>query len=299
MNPEYLKIYTDFLAEHISLKKPLKIVFDCSSGTEGAVVKSLQARNIPNLELIIINDTPDSDFKSHGPNPLLPGASDQASAKVLETKADFGVIVDADADRAFFVDNTGTMLSSFMIAVLLFKHFKAPYVADEWVYKSLEHMKLFSQEELFPSKVGTRFVKEVLKEKDATVAAEFSGHYYFKDFFGSDSGIFTMLKVASLVSELQESLSDFTTSLPPQYIQNEDISLKESNKTWADIEPHVYVLAESLGAKIETREGITLDTGDTWANMRTSNTEPIVRMVAGGTDKTKISELIQKIRGLV
>jgi phosphomannomutase len=294
---DYIKIYTDFLESHISLKKPIKIVCDCSNGTEGRTLEYLKKSNIPNLEIIPINDTPDPDFPAHGPNPLIAGATDQATKKVLETGADFGVIFDADADRAFFVDDKGETLPSFMIAILLFKNHTPPLVADEWVYQSLRHMNIFSEKDLIPSRIGTRYVKEVLKDARGSVAAEFSGHYYFKDFFNSDSGIFTMIKVANIVSGLKMKLSEFIQTLPEQYIKNDDIKLGQ--KKWSDIEPGIQQLAKSKNAKIETREGMTIDMGDTWVNLRTSNTEPLVRIIAGGTDQRAISELIEQIRGFV
>ncbi len=291
----YIELYSEFLKKHIKLKKPLKVVADSSNGTAGLVLKTLT--NVPNLELILINDTPSGDFPAHGPNPLIPGAELDTVKQVLETKADIGVIFDADADRAFFVDNTGRRLSSFRISILLFKANKPPYVADETVFKSLEHMKIFNEKDLVPSKVGSFFVKQKLKEVHASTAAEFSGHYYFKEFFGADSGIFTMIQVLNILSELDTSLSEFILSLSPQYVKNDDIKLGE--KKWSDVEPKVRAYAEQRKAKIETREGITLDFGDSWVNMRPSNTEPLLRLIAGGRSREDVAELIGNLYTII
>ncbi|MBX4197726.1 hypothetical protein KW782_00120 [Candidatus Parcubacteria bacterium] len=291
----YFTLYADFLKNHLTLKKNLKVICDCSNGTTSLVLNEL--RDIPNLELVLTNDTPDPEFPAHGPNPLIHGALTGLSAEVIRQRADFGVAYDADGDRAFFVDELGELMPSFMVCVLLFKHFKPPYVADEWVYKSLEYIKVFPEKDLIRSKIGTRYIKEKIIEHKANAAGEFSGHYYYSDFFGSDSGIFSMIVMANIVSTLAASLSDFMKSLPEQYIENDDIKL--GDKTWKDFEPKVRELAEGHKAKIETIEGITLDMGHIWVNMRPSNTEPLVRLAAGGKNLEEVKEFIKKLKALV
>ena len=98
---DYVSKYAEFLKKHIDIRRPIKIVCDVSNGTTGIVLERLVG--IPNMELVLINATPDPEFPTHGPNPLAPGATDMLSQKVLEVKADFGVAFDADGDRAFFV----------------------------------------------------------------------------------------------------------------------------------------------------------------------------------------------------
>ncbi len=297
MNTNYTEIYADFLKSHIALKKPLKIVCDSSNGPAGMVIQTLQKLNVPNLELISINDTPDPDFPAHGPNPLKDNATDQASKKVLELGADFGVIFDADGDRAFFVDEKGTMLPSFMTSILLFKINKPPFIADELVYKSIQHVGVIPLESVVPARVGSRFIKEELKAHHASAGAEFSGHFYFKDFFGADSGIFTMIQVANTVSSLDTHLSHYFSSLKPHVVAAEEIKL--GDKKWADIEPKIKAFAEAENIKVETREGLTLDTGSVWVNARTSNTEPIVRLIGGGATEGEVMEFINKLKALV
>ncbi|MBA3551019.1 hypothetical protein H0W32_02325 [Patescibacteria group bacterium] len=293
---DYIQIYADFLKKSVALSKPLKVVCDSSNGSAGVVIKKLKDM-IPDMEIISIHDDPDPDFKAHGPNPLNAGATDDASKKVLETGADFGAIFDADGDRAFFVDNEGVMLPSFMTATLLFKNNEAPYVADETVFKSLEHLKVTDSKLLVPSKVGSFYVKQVLKETHASVGAEFSGHYYFKDFFGADSGIFTMIQIANIVSKLPSHLAEYRKSLPPQDLVNEEMKL--GDKTWKDMEPKIMEFAKHKGGIIETREGITLDIGTLWINMRPSNTEPIIRFIGGGRSSAEIMTVMEEIKKLV
>jgi phosphomannomutase len=291
----YIAMYIDFLKKEFSLVKPLKIIADCSNGPAGMVLKELT--HIKNLEIILINDTPDPDFKAHGPNPLVPGATKDAEEAVLKHKADLAVIFDADADRAFFVDNEGVTLPSFLTASLLFRSNPAPYVADELVYKSLEHTGIIDITQVVPSKVGTRYVKEKMKEHTASVAAELSGHYYFKKFFNTDSGIFATIQVLNILSKLPQSLAEYRKSLPKHELINEEIKL--GTKTWVEIEPKIIQFATENKIKMETREGITLDTGDSWVNMRTSNTEPILRLIGGSKDLALMKDLLSKLRALV
>ncbi len=293
---DYFQIYGDFLKQSFKLKKPMKIVADSSNGPAGQVIKKLQGA-VPDLELISINDNLDGDFSAHGPNPLNAGATDDLVKAVLENKADFGVVFDADADRAFFVDNKGDVLPSFMTSLLLFKNNQPPYVADELVYKALQHVKGIDIHLILRSPVGSRFVKELLKENDAGAGGEFSGHFYFKDFFGVDSGIFAMIEVANSLSTIEHPLSDFLESLPPHKMVNEEMKL--GDKKWEDIKPKILEFAQSKGGQIETYEGITLDMGTYWINMRTSNTEPIVRFIGGGTSSEEILSVIEEIKKLV
>lgn len=287
----YPELYADFLKKHFDLKKPITVVCDCSNGSAGIVIEKLQ--NIKNLTIIPLNNKPDPEFPAHGPNPLIAHATDELSKKVLELKADCGVAFDADADRAVIVDNEGNTLPSFMTCILLFVHASGPFVVDELVYKSLQYEAIIPMENIIRSKVGTRYIKEHMKSASATVGGEFSGHYYFKDFFGADSGIFTMIQVANTLSNMSSSLFAFKSSLPVHTLINEEIKL--GDKKWADIESHVRNYATKNKINLEEIEGVTLDTGTAWLNIRTSNTEPIVRLIGGGTTEAEVRKLVENI----
>jgi phosphomannomutase len=295
MNTEYRNIYIDFLRKHCDLKKSLTVVCDSSNGATSFIVPALI--NIPNLKIISINDTPDGNFPAHGPNPLAKGALEQLGNKVVELKADLGVAFDADGDRAFFVDNTGQALASFTIAALLFTQGSGPYIADETVYKSLQHMNLFAEGQLIPSKVGSFFVKERLKEAQGTIAAEFSGHYYFKDFFNADSGLFTMITVLNMISRLPLTLHQFAAQLPAQCVYNNDIVIGE--RLWQNVETTIRTFASDKNMLLETREGLTLDNGSEWINIRPSNTEPLLRVIAGGREESAVKNLVEALRAAI
>ncbi|MCC2630227.1 MAG: phosphomannomutase, phosphomannomutase [Candidatus Paceibacter sp.] len=290
----YLDAYTAFLKSHVLLKKPLTVVADPSNGTAGIVLEKLIG--LPNLTLKLINNTPDGDFPAHGPNPLEKGGTDSLSIAVLEHKADFGVAFDADGDRAFFVDNTGKVLHGFQTCLLLFKNNEPPYVGDEFVYQSIKHLHLYSDKELIGSKVGTRYVKEAIKEHKASIGGELSGHYYFDKFFGLDSGIFAFVEIANLVSSMNDSLSTLLASLPPQELVNE--SFKTEGKNVSEILKHIEAAYEGK-AEIGHRDGITLDLGTSWISIRSSNTEPILRLIAGAPTFAEAQKLVAEIKTLI
>lgn len=290
----YLNNYVTFLKSRIDLKKPLTVVADPSNGTAGLIMEKLI--DIPNLKLILINNTPDGNFPAHGPNPLEKGATGQLGTEIIKHKADFGVAFDADGDRAFFVDNKGTLLPSHESAILLFKNNKPPFVSDELVYQALKHLNLYTDADLKPSRVGSRFVKELLKEVKASAGAEFSGHYYFDTFFGLDSGIFAFIEVARAVSAMNISISDYFASIVPHILINESVKIegKDVAVILKKIESHYQDKAI-----IGRRDGITLDFGSLWINIRPSNTEPIIRLIGGAPQEADIRNIATEIQSLI
>lgn len=292
---DYPKLYIDFLRKQAEIKKPLKLVCDSSNGATGPILKKL----LPELglaEYTLINDNLDPDFKAHGPNPLLFGATDQLVAKVKEKKADLGAIFDADGDRVFFIDNLGNSLPSFVIASLLFKNRKPLFVCDELIYLALRSMNLFTNREIYPSRVGFIFIRQKIKELTATTGAEFSGHFYFNELLGSDSGIFAMICLLKLLSESPRSLSDLAAELPNHSIENEDLPI--SGKIWNDIEDKIINRYAGKGADIERRDGITIQTIEGWANVRLSNTEPLVRLYTGSKTEKGAVKLLSDLKSL-
>ena len=289
---EYLDPYSAFLKKQSDVKKPLKVVFDCSNGTTGPVLKKIK---ILNSKFYILNSRPDGRFPAHGPNPLLAHAMNQLQKAVLKNKADLGVVFDADGDRAFFVDNRGRIVPSFIIAELLFLESEGPFVVDLIVFKALEKLGALKEHKVFPSRVGTYFVKSLMRRKKATVAGEFSGHYYFKDFFYSDSGVFTAIKVMNVVSRLPYSLADFYDfSAEGFMLENFDIHVKNQPESLRKI-VRTY---KKKSKRIGKLDGFTFDFGDSFLIVRPSNTEPLLRFFVGGRNKNKTKEIKKELRRL-
>lgn len=292
---DYKQEYVNFLSKHLKINRPLKVVFDASNGPTGSIVRDLFAST--NVEAIVINDTIDPDFKSHGPNPLLPHASDECKRVILEHKADLGVMFDADGDRAFFLDDKGEMIPACFVSGLMFKVFPPPYVLDELVYQSAKLLKLTSDQNMIPSRIGAYFIKQELRERGLSFGAEYSGHYYFKDFFNADSGIFATVLFLNAFSAQEQSLSGWCAAFGSHVIDTQEFHVDSLDEV-----PHMYKEIETKYEKqakeVVKRDGITLVFDDVWVNIRSSNTEPIVRIICGGS-KMEVSRLSGEMRGFL
>ncbi|MES2059439.1 MAG: hypothetical protein V4438_00225 [Patescibacteria group bacterium] len=291
MNEEYKKEYASFLRKFLNLERPLKVVFDATNGPAGMVVREIFANPDieTSVEMIIINDDIDPDFKAHAPNPLLPGASDGCRKAIIEKGADIGIMSDADGDRAFFLDEKGEMIPACFITKLLGDKLSPPFIADELVYESLRFLNIYEEKDLIPSRIGGYFIKKAMRETGASFGSEYSGHYYFKEFFGLDSGLLSTVFVLNAVSKIRMPLSKWQESFGPHDIQTIEIGVAGK-----DVQSIYRNLEEKYGKearKIEHRDGITFVFEDFWVNIRTSNTEPIMRIVAGGG-----GELNQKVK---
>lgn len=285
----YISKYAKFLKKCSNVKRPLRIVCDSSNGTTGLVLEKLVG--IPNMELVLINATPDPEFPAHGPNPLEPGATKKLSQKILETGADFGVAFDADGDRAFFVDDKGELMPSFITAAIWFKHSKPPFVTDEIDYLSLTTTNIFKKQDIVPSHVGTIYIKDAMQKNKSLLGAEFSEHFYFREFFGLDSGIFSMIYTANVLSQQNKTLSELHAEFSKQYLANTNIELKET--TWNKLLPILKEETTSIAKAYFEREGLTIITEHGWINIRTSNTEPLVRIAVGAeTEEMANQDLI-------
>ena len=309
LNSNYLNLYIGFLKGFIELKKPLKMVFDCSNGTAGLILKRFKIPNPStksglalskvewaNSRFIILNGKPDGNFLAHSPDPLSPGVMVQLSRAVKKHEADLGVIFDADGDRAFFVDNYGRKIPSYIIAHILFLESSPPFVVDILTFKALESADLLGDRKILSSKVGTYFVKQLMMKYKATRGAEYSGHYYFKNGFYFDSGILTAIKVMNLVSKLPYSFSDFIDLLPKKFYSfNFDINVQQSKKVLMKIEKRY----RKMVSKINKIDGLTFSFDNWWFNVRSSNTEPLLRFMGGANNKELMKKEVRKLKNLL
>jgi phosphomannomutase len=290
---DYKNIYIDFLKKWIKVDRPLTVVFDVSNGPVGMIIKDLFVGTKVNV--ILINDEIDPDFKARGPNPLLDGATIDCKRAILENGADLGIMFDADGDRAFFLDDKGEMIPACFVVGLLFKEFTPPYVMDELVYQSVRLLNIVPDKDILPNRIGAYFIKESLRNNNASFGAEYSGHYYFKDFFNCDSGIFTSIMFLNTLSRLDQKISDWVKQFGEHKIVTKEIKIgdKDMKKLYEDLEEKYKDQAESL----DKRDGITFVFSDFWINVRSSNTEPIMRIVGGGGGG--MDQMIAEIESLI
>jgi phosphomannomutase len=279
---DYVQRYADFLNTLVPLEKPVTIVSDASNGPAGMVIKKIFDSS-PH-KVIQMNDTIDPDFSAHGPNPLSPKAWEEAGDMVKKHNAALGVIFDADADRAVFIDDNGRHVPGYYIALLLMKESEPPFVADELLYNVFRSCHV---PDIYPSNVGSLFVKKTMREHNASFGGENSGHFYFRDFFFCDSGIVTLLKVLQKLEQFETTFSEFIATQPLHIVQDTQVSF---SKSWPDI---MSIIAEKYehAAKPEIRDGITYFHHNEWVNVRPSNTEPILRITVGSVSSDRNKEM--------
>ncbi len=310
----YIKTYADFLKKNLNPQKKLRVVFDCSNGTAGLILKKLikakssrLRRGSPKaakLKANLINDVPDGNFPAHGPNPLKKSALNDLQSTIKKYKADLGIIFDADGDRVFFADNKGRFINPDAIARLLIWHLKPKKVIIDartgWHVKQLTADNL----QLITSRVGHFFIKKLMRKTNADFAAEYSGHYYFKKFFFADSGILAAIEIINAISKLPYSSADFINLLP-QYYRSSEINFKIKNLRESIKKIENYFKSQNTKYKILNTnylDGLTMEftspAGEWWFNLRPSNTEPLLRLNIEAENKKLLDKEIKKLYSL-
>jgi phosphomannomutase len=257
---------------------PLRVVIDAANGMAGAMLPPILER-LP-VEAVPCFFEPDGSFPNHEPNPLLPENREFIVAKVREEGADLGIAFDGDADRCFFVDDTGEFVPGDFVTTLLAESMleKAPGgtiiydVRASWAVRDVVE-RLGGTPVM--SRVGHAFIKLRMREVDAVFAGEVSGHYYFHEFYQADSGTIPALLVLELVSKRGQKLSEILRPLRDRYFLTGEI-----NKPVGDIALTLQKVKEHFAGQGEVShlDGISI-TADEWhMNVRPSNTEPLVRL---------------------
>jgi phosphomannomutase len=255
----------------------LKVVTDSANGMAGLYLP-------PVLERLDIEAVPyflelDGTFPNHEPNPLLPENRDFIISKVREHGADLGIAFDGDADRCFFIDDSGEFVDGDFLTALLARHILGRTGPSTVVYDLRASRAVpdaitaaGGTPDMF--RVGHAFIKRRMREVDAVFAGEVSGHYYFKDFSFADTGLVPALMVMELVATSGRPLSELIAEVRSRYHISGEI-----NSTVADPQAVVQELRERYadGRQAEI-DGLSVDYDDWHFNVRPSNTEPLLRL---------------------
>ena len=289
----YAGEYASFLRTFLAPARPLRVVFDFSNGPAGAIVPAAVGSE-PNLTVFFVDRALSGNFPGHGPNPLAGGGLLHLHQEVLAKHANLGIIFDADGDRAFVVDERGRWIPPHLVAHLLARLSEAPFVFDTRTALALRYAGLFEQKTSVLSPVGSVFIKERMRTHGAGFGAEYSGHYYFKEFLSADSGILASFKVLNAVSRLPYSLSEFADLAPHEVLFEErNIPTRKPGAAIAGL-----VAALRPGARrtmpatrlTGTPDGIIVEADEWFATVRPSNTESLVRVCVGGIEPRIIKE---------
>ncbi len=308
---QFLETYSKFLQKFLKpqkpprlagqwsrLARPLKVVFDCSDGVAGLVLKRIKS---PLYSIFyILNSEPDGNFPAHGPNPSKPGATKQLQTAVKKNKADLGIIFDADADRMLCVDDKGRFVDPEASARLLIWHLKPKKIIIDASTGWLVKKNPASSAQLITSKVGQYFIKQKMRAENADFGAERSGHYYFREFFGLDSGILAAIEAINAVSELPYKFSDFVDFLPQYYRSEINIRINQRNQHKSALFlKKIEQTYKNQALKISHLDGLTMEFADWWFNLRFSQTEPLLRLNVEVISKFKLQEQVFKLKELL
>ena len=257
--------------------RPLRVVVDASNGAAGTMVDRI-FKDVEGLEIIELNFDHTIGFK-HDPNPLVESNLDELRAVVQAEGADAGVCFDGDADRCVVVDEKGRTIGGDLLTVWLAESILGDSPAGQGVIYDLRSSRIVSEriEALgarpIPCRVGHVFMKEALASTKAAFGGELSGHFYYKDMFNADSGARAFVSVLAGLARSDRPLSEMIEPLR-KYAQSGEINFE-----CEDIDETLQALRETYpDADMIEMDGLSLDTGLWWANIRASNTEPLLRL---------------------
>jgi phosphomannomutase len=291
-----INAYADYLAKLWAPARPLKVVVDGGNGIIGTLFQHL-APKLPNLTIIPLYFDPDGRFPNHEANPLKNENLKDLVAKVKAEKADFGAGFDGDGDRCALVDEKGGIITCDITTALLAKYFlaKEPGATIAYDLRSSKVVPEFVASlggTAVETRVGHSFIKATMKEHHAVFAGELSGHYYFRDFFGADSGLYAFLLLGNIISQAP-NLSSLVTPLL-KYFHTGEINFKV-----ADPDAVMAKLKALPGAKVAELDGVTVRYADWWCNLRASNTEPVVRLNLEADTAALRDQKLAEIKALI
>ena len=272
-----------------SLDKPLKLVVNAGNGTAGPALDVIEAAfnllQVP-IEFIKVHHQPDGNFPNGIPNPLLVENRAATRDAVIKHKADMGIAWDGDFDRCFLFDEQGEFIEGYYIVGLLAENFLAKTRDANGSPQKIIHdprltwntIDIVEQSggQAIQSKTGHAFIKERMRSEDAIYGGEMSAHHYFRDFFYCDSGMIPWLLIAELTCLRKQPLSRLVKARIEAYPSSGEINNKLADPKKAITRVFDYYQADAQ--VIDKTDGVSMEFGHWRFNLRSSNTEPVVRL---------------------
>ena len=296
---DFRKEYAAFQKSFLKDFSGLTAAIDCSNGMAGIIIKDITG-NSPNF----INFTPDGSFPNHEPNPLIEENTEGLKRLVKNKEADFGAIFDGDADRVTFVDDKGRFVSPDLIIALLGHHFlenrkePATVIQDIRTSKSVgEYLKPMGGK-MYTWKVGRAFAASKLKEIDGLYGGELAGHYYFRDFYYSDSGILALIHVMNILSKFKAEGWTFSGLIDriKTYANSGEINFTIEDKKAAMEAVKDHFLNIQKPDNFFDFDGYRIEYPEWWFNIRPSNTEPYLRFLAEAKDEELLQQKVEEVK---
>ena len=291
--------YVNFLFKSVfKLSRPCSIVVDAGNGSMGPIIEKIAQR--VGFGLIPLFFKPDGAFPNRSPNPLEPMALEPLKEKIKKSAADFGVAFDGDGDRIVFIDEKSQIIKpEYIFALLAEETLKenagSKVVIPVNVSQIIKETILKNHGQPIISQIGRTFLIQNMRKHKAVLGGEISGHYYFQEFFGGDTGILTMLKVLKIFSK---ATKPFSALFKPyeKYYKSEELNFKVNN--WPALRQR---LEEKYydAPQIEKIDGLTFRYADWWFNIRPSNTEALMRLVVETDNEKLLQQEVGKLSDLI
>jgi len=255
-----------------------RVVIDAANGMAGVMLPPVLER-IP-IDAVPYFFEPDGTFPNHAPNPLLPENREFVIGRVLEDKAELGTAFDGDADRCFFIDDTGEFVPGDFVTALFAELMLEKLPGSKIIYDvraSWAVRETIERAGGIPliNRVGHAFIKERMRKEDAVFGGEVSGHYYFRDFYQADSGVIPFLLMLELLSKRGKPFSELLRPFRERYFLTGEINVPVE-----DVAVKLQEIKERFGSEGEVShlDGISIEAEDWHLNVRPSNTEPLLRL---------------------
>jgi phosphomannomutase len=284
----------------ISALRPLKVVADTANGMGGLVVPAVFSKLPFTIEVLF--PELDGTFPNHPADPIQPENLRDLQARVLETGADIGLAFDGDADRVFLVDEHGLLVSGSLTTALVASRVLASEPGATIIYnlicsKTVPEVIREGGGTPVRSRVGHSFIKALMADTGAAFGGEHSGHYYFRKNYRADSGLIAAVTVLEAMSVTGKSLSELLLPLR-RYADSGEINTKVSD-------PHAVIdrvathFSAFEGATQDRLDGLTVDLGNWWFNLRPSNTEPLLRLNLEARTAAECDAHVAEVRALI
>lgn len=295
--------YISHLLEYINIPKlkPLKIVVNPGNGPAGIIIKLLD-EFLP-FEFIYINDEPNGNFPNGVPNPMIVENRKVTSDAVINMKADFGIAWDGDFDRCFLFDEKGEYIEGYYIVGLLTEHFLKKNPGEKIVHdprliwNTLDIIKK-NDGVAVQSKSGHSFIKEKMRSHDAIYGGEMSAHHYFKKFSYCDSGMIPWLIIAEMICDQSKNLSEMVNDRINKNPCSGEINYKVDDKD--KIIETIFNYFTAHNPEIDYTDGISMEFFDWRFNLRSSNTENLLRLNIETNGKGRgVQECIAEVESII
>ena len=291
--------YLAFMRKFVKDYSGLTIAMDLSNGMANLFAKEIFGTGA-NIHYLF--DTLDGRFPNHEPNPLIEKNCLPLEEKVREVKADAGVIYDGDADRVMFVDEKGAFISPDLMIALMGNYFVKERGLKGLVLQDIRSSKAVGEYlapmgcEMRTWKVGRAFAAKKLREIDGVWGGELAGHYYFRDFFYSDSGLLASVILLNIVSDLKKDGKTLSQAIAEivRYRNSGEINYRIEDKQGAMDAVKEHFMAREKATAFMDFDGYRVEFSDWWFNIRPSNTEPYLRFICEATSEELLQEKISE-----